>query len=136
MHYVDAPLATQTRRVIALDALRGFSFIWILGGEGAVLALAEMSNDKTPIIGAIGNFLETQMIHAPWEGFRFYDFIFPLFIFIVGVAIGVLLGTLFGRRNTYLWSDATLSDRFVPISSCTRETHTLGSRGDWRFKNL
>jgi predicted acyltransferase len=27
------------------------------------------------------------MTHVAWEGFRFYDFIFPLFIFVTGVAI-------------------------------------------------
>ena len=33
------------------------------------------------------DWLETQMHHVKWEGFRFQDLIFPLFMFISGVAI-------------------------------------------------
>jgi predicted acyltransferase len=99
MRHVDIPLAVQTHRVVSLDALRGFNFIWILGGDGAILALAEMSDDKGPVISAIGNFLGTQMTHVPWEGFRFYDLIFPLFIFIMGVAIVLSLPRLVEREG-------------------------------------
>jgi len=28
--------------------------------------------------------LAEQLTHEDWEGFRFYDLIFPLFVFIVG----------------------------------------------------
>ncbi len=33
------------------------------------------------------DWLGTQMHHAQWEGFQFFDLIFPLFMFIAGVAI-------------------------------------------------
>ena len=33
--------------------------------------------------------LRLQFEHVAWEGFRFYDFIFPLFIFVTGVSIPV-----------------------------------------------
>ncbi len=98
MRYVEV-LAQQSRRVVSVDALRGFNFIWILGGDGAIWALAEMLHDKGPALGAIGDFLGTQLHHAPWEGFTFYDFVFPLFIFITGVAIVLSLPRLVEREG-------------------------------------
>ena len=99
MRYVEVPLDLQTRRVVSLDALRGFNFIWILGGEGVVLALAQMSEDKGDVLETIGAFLHTQMTHAVWEGFTFYDLVFPLFIFITGVAITLSLPRLVEREG-------------------------------------
>lgn len=98
MRYVEV-LAQQSRRVVSIDALRGFNFIWILGGDGAIWALAEMLHDKGPALSAIGDFLGTQLHHAPWEGFTFYDFVFPLFIFITGVAIVLSLPRLVEREG-------------------------------------
>lgn len=105
MRYVEVPLDLQTRRVVSLDALRGFNFIWILGGEGIVLALADMSRDKSGMLDAFGDFLHTQINHATWEGFTFYDLVFPLFIFITGVAITLSLPRLVeceGAREAHL----------------------------------
>jgi hypothetical protein len=34
MRYADVPLALQTRRIVSVDALRGFSIFWIIGGDG------------------------------------------------------------------------------------------------------
>lgn len=98
MRYVEV-LAQQSRRVVSVDALRGFNFIWILGGDGAIWALAAMLHDKGPALGAIGDFLGRELHHAPWEGFTFYDFIFPLFIFITGVAIVLSLPRLVEREG-------------------------------------
>lgn len=94
MRYADVPLALQTRRIVSVDALRGFSIFWIIGGDGAVLALERMLKDKGPTLGAIGDFLGTQMTHAPWEGLRFYDLVFPLFLFVTGVSIVLALPRL------------------------------------------
>src|SRR5262245_23192342 len=91
MRYVDTPLALQTRRIVSVDTLRGFSIFWIIGGDGAVLAIDRMLNNKGPTLGAIGGFLRTQMSHVPWEGLSFYDFVFPLFLFVTGVSIVLAL---------------------------------------------
>jgi predicted acyltransferase len=99
VRYAEVPFALQTRRVISLDALRGFSFVWILGGEGAVLALAEMSKGKGGTLGAIGAFLGTQLTHSDWDGFHFYDLIFPLFLLITGVTIPLSLPRLVEREG-------------------------------------
>ena len=94
MRYADVPVALQTRRVLSVDAVRGFSIFWIIGADGAVIALERMLRDKGPALGSVGEFLGTQITHADWEGFRFYDFIFPLFIFITGVSIVLALPRL------------------------------------------
>jgi predicted acyltransferase len=98
MRYVEVA-AQQTRRVVSVDALRGFNFIWILGGDGAIWALADMLHDQGRTASAVGDFLGVQLHHAPWEGITFYDFIFPLFIFITGVAIVLSLPKLVEREG-------------------------------------
>ena len=32
-------------------------------------------------------FLVRQFTHKPWEGFGFYDLIFPLFVFLAGISL-------------------------------------------------
>ena len=60
---------------------------WIIGADGAAKALAEMLSGMGTIPSAAGNVIARQFEHAEWEGLRFYDLIFPLFIFVTGVAI-------------------------------------------------
>lgn len=68
-------------RLVSLDALRGFDMFWIIGGEVVFTALAKASNNS------FLNAIALQMDHAEWEGFRFYDLIMPLFLFMVGMSI-------------------------------------------------
>lgn len=101
MRYADVSLnrPVLTHRVVSVDALRGFNIFWILGADGAIWALAEMTRGKGVVLEGIGTFLGTQMTHVKWEGFRFYDFIFPLFIFVTGVAIVFSLTRLVEREG-------------------------------------
>jgi predicted acyltransferase len=69
------------QRVAALDALRGFDMFWILGAGALGSALRGLHGG--PLVRLAAN----QLSHAPWEGFRFFDLIFPLFVFIMGVAL-------------------------------------------------
>jgi predicted acyltransferase len=69
------------RRLLSLDALRGFDMLMILGADESLGALQTIHN--TGLTGLIA----TQFQHADWEGFRFYDLIFPLFVFMVGISI-------------------------------------------------
>ena len=98
MRYVEIPLATE--RIVSVDALRGFDMLWILGADGAILALDGMMRQKGPLLSGIGSFLGTQFTHSPWEGFRFYDLIFPLFIFVTGVAIVLSLTRIVEREGS------------------------------------
>jgi predicted acyltransferase len=68
-------------RLASLDALRGFDMFWIVGGEEIIHALRDISDTDAV------RFLVEQMDHKPWQGFAFYDLIFPLFVFIVGVSL-------------------------------------------------
>ncbi len=99
MRYVDVQPALQTARVVSVDALRGFNFIWILGGDGVMWAIGDMSQGKGAIVSAVGGFLSTQLRHVAWEGLRFYDLIFPLFVFLPGVAIVLSLPRLVEREG-------------------------------------
>lgn len=71
----------KPERLHSLDILRGFDMFWITGGHMLVATLAAATGWKWL------EALEGQMHHANWAGFHFYDLIFPLFIFIMGVAI-------------------------------------------------
>src|SRR5512146_2756969 len=70
-----------SQRLMSVDALRGFDMFWIIGADSLVYALNQMSHS------APTNFLADELEHADWVGFHFYDLIFPLFVFIVGVSM-------------------------------------------------
>ena len=84
---VEALPLPAPRRVASVDALRGFAMFWIIGADGAAKALAEMLSGKGTILSTAGKIIGEQFEHAEWEGLRFYDLVFPLFIFVTGVAI-------------------------------------------------
>jgi predicted acyltransferase len=65
-------------RLHSLDALRGFDMFWITGGSALAAYIGHVTGHE---------WLATQMEHPAWSGVRFYDLIFPLFMFISGVAI-------------------------------------------------
>ncbi len=59
---------------------------WIMGAEEIFHLLAEITG--TPFWEAISH----QFIHPRWHGFAFYDIIFPLFLFLAGVATPYSIG--------------------------------------------
>lgn len=96
----SASTATGARRVLSVDALRGFDMFWILGGDSLAQAFKEMSKGhETSLLGSAGTFLGDQLEHVDWEGFVFYDLIFPLFVFIVGVSLVFSLTRLVEREG-------------------------------------
>lgn len=80
-------------RLMSLDALRGFDMFWIIGANAIVYALSRMSQTGPT------KFLATQLEHVEWAGFRFYDLIFPLFVFMVGASIVFSLTRLIEREG-------------------------------------
>jgi predicted acyltransferase len=74
------------QRLYSLDALRGFDMFWIMGAEEIVRALAKATGSS------FWNGFSTQLTHPAWNGFHFYDLIFPLFLFIAGVATPYSVG--------------------------------------------
>lgn len=75
------PASAADSRLMSVDALRGFDMLWIVGAGSIVNALERMG--ANPVTAALAN----QLKHVEWEGFRFYDLIFPLFLFIVGISL-------------------------------------------------
>jgi len=71
---------SPSQRLYSLDALRGFGMFWIMGAGEIFHNVAKASG--SPFWEAIAN----QFDHPAWNGFHFYDLIFPLFLFIAGVA--------------------------------------------------
>lgn len=76
-----APRPNASTRLLSLDALRGFDMLWIIGAGAAVRAPGKDSD--SPLLRLLAGQLE----HKDWAGFAFYDLIFPLFVFIVGVSL-------------------------------------------------
>jgi len=68
-------------RVVSIDALRGFDMFWIIGGGTVLSRLVEVWDN--PVTQTI----KEQLEHVKWEGFRFEDLIFPLFLFIMGTVL-------------------------------------------------
>lgn len=77
---------SPSQRLYSLDALRGFDMFWIMGAEEIVHNLAKVT-DSSFIEG-----FATQLTHPAWNGFHFYDLIFPMFLFMAGVATPYSLG--------------------------------------------
>ncbi len=74
------------QRLYSLDALRGFDMFWIMGAEEIFHALAKATG--SPFWAAVAN----QLTHPDWNGFHLYDLIFPLFLFLAGVATPYSVG--------------------------------------------
>ncbi len=83
-----------SNRLYALDALRGFDMVWIMGAEEIFHSLAKSTGIS--FWGGIAN----QFTHPDWNGFHFYDLIFPLFLFIAGVATPYSIGRELEKGKT------------------------------------
>jgi predicted acyltransferase len=77
----ESPSPDRTQRLQSLDALRGFDMIWIVGAEAVGAAFGKLSS------GPGSRLFAAQFNHVDWAGFHFYDLIFPLFVFMIGVSI-------------------------------------------------
>jgi predicted acyltransferase len=76
--------SNKPKRLMSLDALRGFDMFWIIGGASIFTALAKA-------VGGPLNAILPQFEHVRWEGLHFFDLIWPLFMFIIGVSIPLSL---------------------------------------------
>ncbi len=86
---LDQPVAELRQpaygRLLSLDALRGFDMVWIIGGQEIIKGLAQVFPGRLSEI-AVG-----QLEHVRWQGLHFYDVIWPLFMFMVGVSLSFSL---------------------------------------------
>lgn len=85
---------THSQRLISLDALRGFDMFWIMGAEDIVHSLAKITG------APVWTTMATELTHPEWNGFHFYDLIFPLFLFMAGVATPYSIGRQLEKGST------------------------------------
>jgi predicted acyltransferase len=78
-------------RLASIDALRGFDMFWIIGGGTIFASLDAIFKSPT------SRLIARQLEHVKWEGFRFEDLIFPLFLFIVGTVLPFSISRRIGR---------------------------------------
>ena len=117
-------LQTKKARLISLDALRGFDMFWIISGEEIFHGFAGVVKDKynltqnhvdwqiatnanLSVFERIAVGISNQLHHSVWNGFTFYDLIFPLFIFIAGISMpfsysGQAAQSPYADRSIYL----------------------------------
>lgn len=114
LHLQDAP-NVPSKRIQMLDVVRGWSMFFIVGGDALLLALCACFPN---FWGA--DLLQTQLRHVAWEGFTFYDAIFPTFLLISGAAF------------TYSWQSQsakgyTFMNRWVRLTIRTVILIALGA---------
>ena len=83
---MNSTLNHNGERLLSLDVLRGFTMFWIIGGDHLIHSLANTTEWSTL------DWLAMQLTHVTWNGFHFQDLIFPLFMFVAGVAIPYSIG--------------------------------------------
>lgn len=85
IHNDTIPAQTYGNRLTSVDTLRGFTMFFIIGGERIFTSVYQVWPNS------ITETLAKNMEHAGWEGFYFYDQIFPLFLFLVGLLIPTVI---------------------------------------------
>ena len=86
-------------RILSVDALRGFDMFWIIGGKEIFRSLDKIFNNSTT------DFIKSELKHAEWLEFNFYDLIMPLFLFLVGISMVYSFRKRLGREpsKSKLW---------------------------------
>ena len=90
----------SSRRLMSVDALRGFDMLWIINGDAPlVFALAKATENE------FLNNLLIQFDHVRWVGFRAWDLVMPLFLFVVGVVMPFSFNSRLerGQSKAELW---------------------------------
>jgi predicted acyltransferase len=90
---VVAPLppssAPPGQRLLSIDALRGFTMFWIVGGREVLLAAVAC------VSSSAATSLEVHLTHPDWQGFATWDLIMPVFLFLVGTSMPFALAKRF-----------------------------------------
>ncbi len=110
----DAPV-----RLASLDALRGFTMFWILGGNVFATAFHALPQN------GLTTWMAEQMTHVSWAGFHFEDLIFPMFIFIAGASMVFALTRRVAQQG-----------RTKTAWSIVRRSFTLYLLGVWYYGGI
>lgn len=73
-------MQNNNKRLMSLDALRGFDMMFIMGVSALIINLCSL------FPGGSECWLAQTMEHVKWNGLAHHDTIFPLFLFIAGVS--------------------------------------------------
>ncbi len=73
-------MSAKPERLISLDVMRGLVVVGMIVVNSAAYVKALDGFDAYPLL-----------LHAEWAGFTLADFVFPAFIFMVGVSIAIAL---------------------------------------------
>ncbi|MEX2231132.1 MAG: DUF5009 domain-containing protein [Cyclobacteriaceae bacterium] len=100
------------KRLLSIDTLRGFDMLMIAGLGTFISAL--YGKTGWGWVDAIA----LQFNHPPWNGFTFYDFIMPLFLFIAGLSLPFSLnkGLTLGMTKRDLYRKALI--RMLILMAC------------------
>jgi len=71
----------RTKRLVSLDAFRGWTMFWIVGGAALVGGLQALN--PNPLINGV----VYELNHTDWQGLRFYDLIWPSFMLMTGMSL-------------------------------------------------
>ncbi len=87
----------MAERIKMLDVMRGLAMFFIVGGDVIFRTLAQFCP------GVIRDVIWEQLGHYQWEGFSFYDGLFPTFLLISGTAF------------TFSWEAQRRKGIFLPV---------------------
>ena len=85
----------NTTRLASLDILRGFDLFLLVFFQPVFAALVRQLN--LPFL----NDILYQFDHEVWEGFRFWDLVMPLFLFMTGASMPFSLSKYVGMSGSY-----------------------------------
>ena len=87
----------ESKRLLSLDALRGFDMFFLMGGGALLLSLSSLLPENVSAV------IVEQMGHKEWHGFAFYDLIFPLFLFLAGISFPFSLAKVGRAKHRMLF---------------------------------
>lgn len=84
----SAPTAdAASSRLASIDIVRGLAIFSIIGADQLAWAVRGVAGDEPSAFASLSRSVAAQFEHAEWEGFRFYDLILPLLIFVTGASV-------------------------------------------------
>lgn len=95
----NGPTRPLPKRVVSLDALRGFDLFFLFAVGPIFLSFAKGPFAERFAASPLWTEVTRHFNHVPWEGFVAWDLIMPLFMFMAGAAIPFSLARYTNRQN-------------------------------------
>ena len=73
-------IVEEKKRILSIDALRGFDMMWIAGVDKFLIGTGLALNND------FGVAMAAQMQHVDWAGLHIIDLVFPTFVFLAGAS--------------------------------------------------